>query len=124
MTPEEVQAHEQQVARLIGQRLRQMRERQGLTLREVAQRLGFRHHSIILKYEQGTIVPTVARLFSLAHVLNCSASALLAHEEQAMDLIATIDQADTTARAQLVFMVETLGTASVDFGLGEVSHES
>ena len=111
MKAEDLQTQEHEVALWIGRRLRQLREQEGLTLRELAQRLGFPHHTILLKYERGETVPSTARLVSLARALNSSPAALLARDEQAMPIIAAVDRADAIALAQLAFVLETLAAA-------------
>ena len=45
--------------------LRRQRIQKGLTQREVAQRLGLKSHNAYARYEQGTTVPSVAKLFQL-----------------------------------------------------------
>lgn len=68
------------MAQQIGWRLRSFREQARLTLRDLAQRLGFPHHTILLKYERGETAPSAARLASLARAPNCSPAALLARD--------------------------------------------
>jgi transcriptional regulator with XRE-family HTH domain len=114
MTPQDLQAQEREVARLIGRRLRQIREQEGLTLRDLAQRLGFPHHTILLKYERGETAPSTARLVSLARALNSSPAALLARDDQAIPIIAAVDRADAVELAQLAFILETLATSPGD----------
>ena len=114
MTPEDLQAQEREVAQSIGRRLRQLREQEGLTLRDLAQRLGFPHHTILLKYERGETAPSTARLVSLARALNSSPAALLARDDHAMPIIAAVDRADAIELAQLAFVLETLAAAPGD----------
>jgi transcriptional regulator with XRE-family HTH domain len=114
MTPQDIQAQEREVAQSIGRRLRQLREQEGLTLRDLAQRLGFPHHTILLKYERGETVPSAARLVSLARALNSSPAALLARDDQAIPIITAVDRADAVELAQLAFILETLATAPSD----------
>lgn len=45
--------------------LRRQRKKQGLSLKEVAKRLGASSHNAYARYEQGTSVPTVEMLFRL-----------------------------------------------------------
>jgi transcriptional regulator with XRE-family HTH domain len=108
MTREALYRQEQEEARQIGRRLRHIREEAGLTLRELAQRLDFPHHTILLKYERGDTVPSAARLVSLARALNCSPAALLARDDRAMPIMTVVDQADDEHLAQLAFVFETL----------------
>lgn len=111
MTPQDLQAQEREIALSIGRRLRQLREQEGLTLRDLAQRLGFPHHTILLKYERGETAPSTARLVSLARALNSSPAALLARDDQAIPIIAAVDRADAVELAQLAFILETLATS-------------
>ena len=114
MTPQDLQEQEREVARMIGRRLRQLREQEGLTLRDLALRLGFPHHTILLKYERGETAPSAARLVSLARALNSSPAALLARDEQARPIIAAVDRADAVELAQLAFVLETLAASPGD----------
>ncbi len=108
MTREALYTQERAEAQQIGRRLRHVREQAGLTLRDLAQRLDFPHHTILLKYERGETVPSAARLVSLARALNCSPAALLARDDRAMPIMTAVDQADEGALAQLAFVYETL----------------
>jgi transcriptional regulator with XRE-family HTH domain len=108
MTREALLTQEQAEARQIGRRLRHVREQAGLTLRDLAQRLDFPHHTILLKYERGETVPSAARLVSLARALNCSPAALLARDDPAMPMMTAVDQANAGELAQLAVVFETL----------------
>lgn len=92
----------------VGRRLRDAREAAGLSLRELAQRVGLRDHTVLIKYERGETPPSSVRLVALARALDCSAAALLANQDQAMALISIVDQADTDLIAQLQFVLERL----------------
>jgi DNA-binding transcriptional regulator LsrR (DeoR family)/transcriptional regulator with XRE-family HTH domain len=65
-----------------GCKLRQMRERRGLTQRELGQRLGIGNASISL-WESGTRVPTVTHLYLLCKALQFSADELLSLQRTA-----------------------------------------
>jgi len=52
-------------AALIAFMLKQERLRSGLTLQQVAERLGMKSHNAYARYEQGRSVPTVAKLAEL-----------------------------------------------------------
>jgi transcriptional regulator with XRE-family HTH domain len=99
---------ESAAARRIGARLRAAREDAGLSLRELAQRVGLRDHTVIIKYEQGRTSPSSARLLSLAMALSISPAALLAARDAAIPLIAAIDKANDVQLAQVAFMLDTL----------------
>jgi DNA-binding XRE family transcriptional regulator len=53
------------VAALVAVMLRRQRERHGLSLAEVAHRLGARSKTAYARYEQGRSVPSVEKLFEL-----------------------------------------------------------
>ncbi len=53
------------VAALVAVLLRRQREKHGLSLSEVARRLGSRSKTAYARYEQGRSVPTVEKLFEL-----------------------------------------------------------
>jgi transcriptional regulator with XRE-family HTH domain len=108
MSEETTAASEIATARLVGRRLRAAREEAGISLRELAQRVGLRDHTVLIKYEQGRTAPSCARLVSLAHALGISPAALLAAQDAAIPLITAVDRADEGELAQLTFVLETL----------------
>jgi transcriptional regulator with XRE-family HTH domain len=89
----------------LGGRLREARLRAGLTVREVADRIGVKH-AIIVKYENGVIVPSIDRLRGLAQLYELSAAALLAKHDEAMPLFAMLDQAGVDAIERLVQLLK------------------
>src|SRR5215467_11659843 len=80
-------ADEDTIAARVGARLREARLQAGLTVREVADRIGLKH-AIIVKYENGAIVPSIARLQTLARLYGLTAAALLAEHDDAVPLFA------------------------------------
>jgi len=88
----------------VGARLREARLQAGLTVREVADRIGLKH-SIIVKYENGAIVPSIARLQTLARLYELTAAALLAEHDEAIPLFALLDQADVGQIEHIVQLV-------------------
>jgi transcriptional regulator with XRE-family HTH domain len=86
-------ADEESIGARVGARLREARLQRGLTVREVAERIGVKH-AIIVKYENGVIVPSLVRLHTLAHLYGLTAAALLAEHDAALPLFAMLDQAD------------------------------
>jgi transcriptional regulator with XRE-family HTH domain len=102
---------EVEIAQRLGQRLRAAREDAGLSLRELAQRVGLRDHTVLIKYERGETPPSSARLVALARAIDCSAAALLADNDMAVAIITTIDRADEPLLAQLQFILEQLASA-------------
>lgn len=79
----------------VGGRLREARLQSGLTVREVADRLGLKH-AIIVKYENGTNVPSIDRLQDLAQIYRLTAAALLVEQDAAVPLFAMLDRADVS----------------------------
>lgn len=105
---EAIARNEAAAAQLVGRRLRTAREAAGISLRELAQRIGLRDHTVLIKYEQGRTAPSSARLMSLADALGVSPAALLASQDTAIPLITAVDQADEVQLAQLSFAFEAL----------------
>ena len=85
----------------VGGRLREARLQSGLTVREVADRLGLRH-AIIVKYENGTIAPSIDRLQSLAQLYGLTPAALLVEHDAAIPLFAILDRASVSEIEHLV----------------------
>jgi transcriptional regulator with XRE-family HTH domain len=88
----------------LGVRLREARLQAGLTVREVAERIGLKH-SAIVKYENGVIVPSIERLQALAQLYDLTIAALLAERDEAMALFALLDQADVPQIEQLATII-------------------
>lgn len=103
---------ERLAAARLGQRLRTAREEAGLSLRELAQRVGLRDHTVLIKYERGATAPSSVRLLSLARALGCSAAALLADRDAAIRIIDAVDRADEVRLAQLGFVLDSLESPS------------
>ena len=57
-------------ATLVAFLLRRQRKKHGLSLKEVAKRLGVSSHNAYARYEQGSSVPTVEMLFRLLSALS------------------------------------------------------
>ena len=94
-------ATEATLAVRVGGRLREARLQSGLTVREVADRLGLKH-AIIVKYENGTIAPSIDRLQSLAQLYGLTPAALLVEHDVAIPLFAMLDRADVREIERLV----------------------
>lgn len=88
----------------LGARLREARLQAGLTVREVADQVGLRH-AIIVKYENGAIVPSIARLQTLARLYGLTAAGLLAQHDDAVQLFALLDQASVEQIEQIVQLI-------------------
>ena len=88
----------------LGARLREARLEAGLTVREVAEWIGLKH-AIIVKYENGATVPSIARVHALARLYGLTAAALLAEHDAALPLFALLDQADVEQIEQIVQLV-------------------
>lgn len=89
----------------VGGRLREARLQSGLTVREVADRLGLRH-AIIVKYENGTIAPSIDRLQSLAQLFGLTPAALLVEHDAAVPLFAMLDRAGVREIEHLVRVLQ------------------
>src|SRR5436190_5397998 len=73
-----------------GRRLARARQAAGLTLQELAQRVGW-HVSTLHNYESGRRPLKIAQLAQLAAALNRSPAALLAASDDAISIIEQID---------------------------------
>lgn len=65
----------------IGKRCKEARKRAGLTLREMAERLGYRSGAAISNKENGLAYPSVEDLFFLSQESGCSIEWLVTGEE-------------------------------------------
>lgn len=103
-------AGEDTIGTRVGARLREARLQAGLTVREVADRIGVKH-AIIVKYENGAIVPSIDRLYTLARLYGLTAAALLVKHDEAIPLFTMLDQADVDQIEHLVQVIrEGLGS--------------
>src|SRR4249920_1820161 len=75
----------QAIDRLIGARVRVIRQSQKLSLRYVAERLGVSHQQL-LKYERGKSRISSERLAALADILNTSVAVLVGEGSQPEDV--------------------------------------
>ena len=89
-----------------GRRLAQARQAAGLTLQELAERVGW-HISTLHNYESGRRPLKIAQLVELAAALNRSPAAFLATSDDAIPLI---EQIDTSAerREQVALVLSHL----------------
>jgi transcriptional regulator with XRE-family HTH domain len=85
----------------VARRLREARIAARMTVREVAGCLNV-NHTLIVKYENGVLQPPLNRLDALARLYGSTAAALLATEDAAVQLFATLDQASAAQLAQFV----------------------
>lgn len=92
----------------LARRLREARIQAGLTVREAAVQASISHHTLIVKYENGTVAPPFDRLRNLALAYGTTPAALLAEHDAAMLVIAAIDQADSAQLAHLATALEFL----------------
>ncbi|MDD3927958.1 MAG: helix-turn-helix transcriptional regulator [bacterium] len=110
-----------EIQALIGKNVQRHREKQGLTLREMAEALGLTDHSGLVKIENGNENITVQRLCSLAEVFKVPAHALLMsddHRDKACcencdPLAALMQQSHRTLRVAKV-SIELTETASAE----------
>lgn len=96
----------------LARRLRDARVQAGLTVREAASQAGVSTHTLIVKYEKGTIAPPFDRLDDLARLYGTTPAALLAEHDEAMPVIAAIDLADSIQLTHLAAAIENLGSVS------------
>lgn len=79
--------HEQ--SRAVGQRIAVARQRAGLSIRELADRIGWPRDTLV-NYELGRRAITVEKLDQIAAVLGIPAAALLIENEQLAELVARL----------------------------------
>ncbi len=89
----------------VARRLREARIQAGMTVREAAAKLGI-SHTLIVKYENELVAPPFERLQSLAAIYHTSAAALLAARDEAMPLLALLDQASGEEIAQFIELMK------------------
>ena len=85
----------------LGRRLFNTRVAAGLTVRAAAQAIGV-DHSMIVRYENAQAAPPLERLIALAALYGTTPAALLAQSDAAVELIAAIEQADSSTLARLL----------------------
>ena len=100
----------------LARRLREARVQAGLTMREAAVQAGISNHTLIVKYENGTVAPPLDRLHDLARAYGTTPAALLAENDAAMPVIAAIDQATSTQLAHLAVALENLPASEQEPG--------
>jgi XRE family transcriptional regulator, regulator of sulfur utilization len=97
--------NQERMATKVARRLRAARIKAGMTVREVAASLLI-SHTLIVKYENGTVAPSFDRLDTLARIYGLTAAALLADQDATISVLAVIDQASA---AQLAHLRHVLG---------------
>ncbi len=95
-----------------GRRLARARQEAGLTLQELAERLGW-HISTLHNYESGRRPLRIAQLAQLAAALNRSPAAMLAASDDAIPLIEQID-ASAERREQVALFLTHIRDADHD----------
>jgi transcriptional regulator with XRE-family HTH domain len=91
----------------IDQALREARLKAGMTVREASAATGIAH-SMIVKYENGVIPAPLTRLDTLARAYDIAPAALLSTQDSAVDVLSTIDRADTRAIKLIADALQTL----------------
>lgn len=76
---------------LIGQRIKELREKQGIEQIELAKKLGYKSQSTISKWESGVNLPTGKKLIALAKIFNTSTNDILGIEKPAKEEYTTSD---------------------------------
>jgi transcriptional regulator with XRE-family HTH domain len=89
----------------VARRLRDARIHAGMTVREAAAELAI-SHTLIVKYENGVVAPSFERLQSLAAIYRTSAAALLAERDEAIPLLAVLDQATEEEIAHFIQLMK------------------
>jgi transcriptional regulator with XRE-family HTH domain len=90
----------------IGQRLAGWRRSAGLTIRELADQLGW-PHTTLGNYESGRRALPIARLYEIAAALGHAPATLLVDEPEAAAIVDQI-ACDSVRCAQVAFVLETL----------------
>jgi len=94
-------------------RLREARYQKGLTVREAATLMGFTEHSMLVRYENGEARPSWERLAHMAKVYGLTLAALLAQQDEAVGLIAGIDQTDSETVQHIRAALEAIAGGDV-----------
>jgi transcriptional regulator with XRE-family HTH domain len=93
--------------RWVGQRLATARKAAGLTVRQLAERLGWPDHSRLTNYETGRRALSVVTLIEIAQVLSQAPAALLVESPEEAEIITQV--AGNRERAQqLVYLIQLL----------------
>jgi XRE family transcriptional regulator, fatty acid utilization regulator len=95
-----------------GRRLAHARQAAGLTLQELAERVGW-HVSTLHNYESGRRPLRIAQLAQLAAALNRSPAAFLAASDEAIPLIEQID-ASAERREQVALFLSHIEDTDVE----------
>lgn len=90
----------------IGQRLAAWRQAAGLTIRELADRLGW-PHTTLGNYESGRRALPIARLYDIARALDRVPAVLLVEDTSAAAIVDLVTR-DPERCAQVAFVLETL----------------
>jgi transcriptional regulator with XRE-family HTH domain len=98
----------------IGRRLREARIAAGLTMREAASSADIPSHSLLVRYENGTARPPLARLAALASAYDTSLAAILAERDEAVALITAIEQASPATLQRLLDALNMIRDGHVD----------
>src|SRR5262245_46154206 len=88
----------------VARRLREARIAARMTVRAVAYSLDH-SHPLIVKYENQTVAPSLDRLDALARIYGLTSASLLAEQDAAVPLLATIDQANPAQLAELAHLL-------------------
>lgn len=103
----------ERMATKVARRLRAARIKAGMTVREVAAALDI-SHTLIVKYENGTIAPSFDRLDALARIYGLTPAALMVEHDAAVPIVAAIDEASAERLEHLTQMLDKLAESSPD----------
>ena len=101
----------ERMAAKVARRLRAARIKAGMTVREVAAALDI-SHTLIVKYENGTIAPSFDRLDALARIYGLTPAALMVEQDTAVPIVAAIDEASAAQLVHLTQMLDKLAETS------------
>jgi transcriptional regulator with XRE-family HTH domain len=93
-------------SRRVGRRIAAARQRVGLSVRELADKLGWPRDTLV-NYELGRRAITIERLDQIAAALGASAATLLLEDEQLAALVGRL-ASDPALVAQVRFFLDTL----------------
>lgn len=88
------------IVQIVGVRLRAARQRAGLTIRAAAAAAGI-DHTALVRYENGTMQPSLVRLAALASVYGVTPAALLVTSDAVAELVTLFERADAEQLVEL-----------------------
>lgn len=104
----------------LGQRIRAMRKENGLTMAQLAQRVGV-NYATIHRVETGKVSPSVVLLSEIAHCLGHSIVSLLQEERDRLHIIRAVDQPEVESEKLALRLLVPKGIVSdkISISLGK-----